>query len=104
MMGLAVKRSEVMPLQTTPSISGAPVGRDSANRRLAPRRHFAFHLVAYVVVNAWLVLLWSVTGAGYFWPAWVLCGWGVGLLMHAMDVFVWRPVTEADTDPKVRHR
>ena len=34
---------------------------------------------AYVVINAFLIGVWAVTGAGYFWPGWVLAGWGVGL-------------------------
>ncbi len=34
-------------------------------------------LLAYIVVNSLLVALWAVTGAGYFWPAYVIAAWGV---------------------------
>ena len=57
---------------------------------------FGAHLVVYAVVNASLILIWAVTGAGYFWPAWVLGGWGIGLVLHAWEVFFRRPVTDAD--------
>jgi hypothetical protein len=79
--------------------------RRLARRRVQARRDFGSHLVAYVVVNAFLVLVWAVTGAGYFWPIWVLGGWGVGLVLHAWDAFLRRPVTEADIDTELRrHR
>jgi hypothetical protein len=33
---------------------------------------------------------------GYFWPAWVLAGWGVLLVLDAWNVFYRRPVTPTD--------
>jgi hypothetical protein len=62
------------------------------------RKEFGSHLVAYVVINAFLIAVWAFTGAGYFWPVWVLAGWGVGLALHAWETFMRRPVTEADVD------
>jgi hypothetical protein len=76
--------------------------RLEARKRLQERRDFGSHLVAYVVVNAFLIGVWAMTGAGYFWPAWVLAGWGVGLVLHAWEVFFRRPITEADIDDEVR--
>ena len=78
--------------------------REVARRRLQARRDFGSHLVAYVVVNLFLVAVWAFTGAGYFWPAWVMFGWGAGLVLHAWDVFLRRPVTEAEIDEELsRH-
>jgi 2TM domain len=76
--------------------------RDAARRRVQARRDFGSHLVAYVVVNAFLVGVWAITGAGYFWPIWVIGGWGVGLVLHAWEVFWRRPVTETDIDDELR--
>ncbi len=76
--------------------------REQARKRLQDRRDFGSHLVAYVVVNAFLIGVWAMTGAGYFWPAWVLAGWGIGLVLHAWDVFFRRPITEADIDEEIR--
>jgi uncharacterized membrane protein len=78
--------------------------RELARKRVQDRRDFGSHLVAYVVVNAFLIAVWAFTGAGYFWPVWVLAGWGVGLVLHAWDVFFRRPITEADIDAELRRR
>jgi len=54
--------------------------------------------VTYVVVNLMFVGIWAVTCGGYFWPAWIIFGWGVGLVLNAWDVYFRRPITEADID------
>ena len=95
-------------MEDTEHATGSPSGtsdlspRDRARRRLEARREFTSHLVAYVVINAFLVGIWVTTGAGYFWPVWVLGGWGVGLVLHAWDTFARRPITEADIDEEMR--
>ena len=95
-----------MSLHTTADAGGDAevlTDREAARRRVQARRDFGGHLVAYVVINTFLVLVWAVTGAGYFWPVWVIAGWGIGLVLHAWDVFLRRPVTEADIDAEL-HR
>jgi hypothetical protein len=77
--------------------------REFARRRVQKRRNLQGGLVAYVVVNAFLVGVWAVTGAGYFWPGWVLAGWGVGMLLGVWD-YLRGPVTEADVDEELRRR
>ena len=78
--------------------------RQQARKRLQNKRDFMSDLVAYVVINAFLVGVWAMTGSGYFWPAWVLAGWGIGLVMHAYDAFVRRPITEADVDRELNRQ
>ena len=75
--------------------------RQQARKRVEARRDFGAHLVSYLMVNAFLILVWAVTGAGYFWPIWVIGGWGVGLALHAWDMFLRKPVTEADVDAEL---
>jgi hypothetical protein len=76
--------------------------RAAARRRVQGKRDFGSHLVAYIVVNAFLVGVWAITGAGFFWPAWILACWGAGLVLHAWDVYWRRPVTDADVDGELR--
>ncbi|HVM66530.1 MAG TPA: 2TM domain-containing protein [Acidimicrobiales bacterium] len=78
--------------------------REAARRRVQARRDFMSHLVAYVVVNAFLVAVWALTGGGYFWPAWIMGAWGAGLVLHAWDVYLRRPVTDADIDAELHRR
>jgi 2TM domain len=78
--------------------------RDRTRKRLEARRDFGSHAVAFVVVNACVMTIWALTGAGYFWPVWVMAIWGVGLVLHAWEVFGRRPVTEADVDAEIRRQ
>lgn len=78
--------------------------RDRARKRLSDRRDLWTHGFVYLVVNGFLVLAWLLTGQGYFWPGWVLGGWGVAVVVHQWD-FYWRwhrPITDADIDAEVR--
>ena len=75
--------------------------RQQARVRLQKRSDLGAHVVAYVLINAMLVGIWAITGAGYFWPAWVLLGWGVGLALNVWDVFFRHPITDADIEREV---
>jgi hypothetical protein len=90
--------SDTEQMQPTPD----PV-RAAARKRIEKRRNLQGGLVAYVVVNAFLVAVWAMTGGGYFWPAWIIAGWGVGMLLGLWD-YLRGPVTEADIDDELRRR
>jgi hypothetical protein len=76
--------------------------RTLARKRVEARRGLSAHAVTYVVVNLFLIAVWAMTGADYFWPAWVLAGWGVGLALNAWDVLLRRPITEEDIEREIR--
>jgi 2TM domain len=76
--------------------------RVAARKRIEARRGFVSHVVTYTVINGFLIFLWWITGSGYFWPGWVLAGWGAALVLHAWDVFVMRQITEEDVDAELR--
>jgi 2TM domain len=76
---------------------------EEARRRVERRRKFHADLVAYALINAFLIVVWAVSGFGYFWPGWVLGGWGVLLLLDAWNTFHRRPVTESDVEEEL-HR
>lgn len=78
--------------------------RELARKRLQAKRDLSTHVVVYVVVNAFLVVFWYLGGGGYFWPAWVMAAWGIGLVMNVWDVYGRKPITEADIDAELRRR
>jgi hypothetical protein len=61
--------------------------RARARKRLDDRRGLSAHALAYVLVNGFLVVIWMMNGTDtFFWPVFVLLGWGIGLAFNAWDV------------------
>jgi hypothetical protein len=61
--------------------------RDQAVKRLKKQRDFRGHLLAYLLVNTLLVVIWATTSHGFFWPAFVIVPWGIGVAMNAWDAY-----------------
>jgi hypothetical protein len=68
--------------------------RRRAVKRLQAKAGFWTHLAIYLAVNAFLVMIWFLTGAGFFWPIFPIAGWGIGVAANAWDVFGREPITE----------
>jgi len=56
-------------------------------RQAKQRARFQRSLVSYFVINAFLWILWWFTADtknfhGIPWPAWVILGWGLGLVFQ----------------------
>lgn len=62
----------------------------AAKQRVAELEGFYFHFAAFTVVVALLTALNAYTG-GEWWAQWVFFGWGIGVVAHAMAVFMSRP-------------
>lgn len=75
--------------------------RQEALLRLKKKRDFQGHLMAYVMVNAFIVVIWMATSGGFFWPVFPIIGWGIGLIFHAWDVYGGEP-TEADVEREMQ--
>lgn len=58
-----------------------------ARRRVAMRTGWYTHALVFVLVNAALIALNATTG-GYRWSTWPLLGWGLGLAIHGIVVFL----------------
>src|SRR5262249_57547457 len=69
--------------------------RKGGVRRLEAKRGFLTHAVVFGLVNSLLVIIWA-TGSerGFFWPAWPIGGWGIGLGLHWWSVYFQRPILE----------
>ena len=62
--------------------------RERAVTRLKKRRELGAHVLVYLLVNAFLTSIWALTSPdAIFWPAFPMIGWGIGLVMHAWDVY-----------------
>jgi hypothetical protein len=68
--------------------------REAAIGRLKKKRDFRGHVFIYVAVNAVLVAIWAITGAGFFWPIFPILGWGIGVAANAWDVYGRKPISE----------
>jgi hypothetical protein len=68
--------------------------RRRAVERLRARAGFRNHLSVYLMINTFVVVLWVVTGGGFFWPVFLIVLWGIGLIGNAWDVFRPDPLAE----------
>jgi len=75
---------------------------EQARARALRKRKFRGDVVGYLVINAFLIGIWAIAGFGYFWPGWVLAGWGVLLILDGWDSYR-RDVTEEDVQREL-HR
>ena len=64
-------------------------------------RDWSAHVAAYVVMNVVFIVAWLVGGKGYFWPAWPLIGWGVGISFQHFYASFRRPISSRDILPRL---
>ena len=78
--------------------------RNQAVNRLKKQRHFRGHLLAYLLVNTVLVVIWATTSAGFFWPAFVIIPWGIAVAMNAWEAYGRQDLPEGPIQPEMeRH-
>jgi Domain of unknown function (DUF1707)/2TM domain len=82
-------------------VSAPPVADVQAARRERARRQLYASVGSYVTTNATLVIIWALTGAGSFWPIWVIAFWGIALIAQA-----WHMLGPGggEEEPEDRHR
>ena len=64
----------------------AKVQQQQQTRREMKRRAFKKHLITFVAVNTFLVVLNLVTTPRDFWAIYPISGWGLGLFMHYVSI------------------
>ena len=62
---------------------------EQAKERLEAKYGFYIHLSVYVAVNLLLVIINLSTSSEAFWFQFPLLGWGIGVVFHALSVFVF---------------
>jgi hypothetical protein len=60
---------------------------ERARKRVEELKGFYGHLLAYIVINVFLLVVNYLTSPGHYWFQWPLFGWGIGLAIHAATVF-----------------
>ena len=48
---------------------------------------FQTHAAIWFLVNLFLLGIWAVTGAGYFWPIWTIMPWGFALALQGWATY-----------------
>ena len=71
--------------------------RKEAVKSIQRKQSFKQTAFAYVVVNLLLIGIWAISGTDtYFWPIWVIGGWGIGLAFQAYDAYGRRRTISED--------
>ena len=68
---------------------------EKAKKRVEDKRGFFVHFTVYIVVNIMLALIWAFVTKGFPWFLIVIGGWGIGVLMHFLSVFVFEKKTDS---------
>jgi hypothetical protein len=70
--------------------------RERAVKQLKKRRDFRGHLLIYLLVNTFLVIVWAATSGpdGFFWPVFPIAGWGIGVIANWYDAYRGDDFTE----------
>ena len=77
--------------------------RERAIKRLKKRHDFYGHVLVYLLVNAFFVVIWAVTiPGGFFWPIFPMVGWGIGVVMNAWEVYFAEDFGEEDIDREMQ--
>jgi hypothetical protein len=47
-----------------------------------------------VVISLFMVVIWALSGQGYFWPIWVMGGFLIGGIFYGVNNVMNKPLTE----------
>lgn len=68
--------------------------RQQAIQRLHQRRGFLNYVIGAIVISLFMVVIWALSGRGYFWPVWVMGGFAIGLIFYGVNLAMNKPLTE----------
>jgi len=81
-----------------------PEQKDQRLWAIAKRRaSFKRDLVTYVVINAFLWLIWLLTTKGTYsggipWPVWPTAGWGIAIVIQYFEAFKYPKENAAEKE------
>ena len=59
---------------------------DYARKRVKKRRKFYSHLITWVVMSTFFILL-NLATSDYFWAIFPILGWGIAVAFHGIRIF-----------------
>lgn len=78
--------------------------REEAKKRIKERRDFFTHLLIFILINSFLIILNLNVSPDYKWFMWPLLLWTIGLTIHFFTIFIIRlRITEEDIQKEVRN-
>ena len=80
----------IIPLGTILALHAWTVLVDGRPDLVRMPRGLAMHAGIATAIVVFCVLVWAVTSHGYFWPIWVLLGFGILLAMHVVMTYTRR--------------
>jgi hypothetical protein len=77
--------------------------RRHAIARVKAKRDFMSLLGTAALVVVIVVIIWAASGAGAFWPGWVMLGFGIALFFSGMRAYgpSRGPITEAEIQREI---
>ncbi len=73
-----------------------------ARKRAKELKGFYSHLMTYLVVNTFMVIINLTTSPDHYWFLWPMLGWGFGLFWHFSGVFILNRFGQDWEDRKVK--
>lgn len=63
---------------------------EEAKKRVKAKKDFYIHVALYICVNIFLIIIWAfASGGGFPWFIFPLGGWGIGIVFHFLEVFIF---------------
>ena len=59
----------------------------TAQSRAKAKVEFRIHIINYFVINTILAVINLTLTPEYIWFKWPLLGWGIGIILHALNVY-----------------
>ena len=76
--------------------------RKQAVERLNAKRAFRTSAVTFAGLSVLFLVIWAVSGAGFFWPAFPIGAFALALAIQAWHLYGEKPITEADIEEEMR--
>lgn len=84
---ISLRKEQDMPTETNPTLPEIDDAERESMEYVRDIKSFYVHALQYGVVMIGLLILNLLTNPDYIWAIWPALGWGIGLLIHGLNVF-----------------